>query len=215
VVLMGGSAIVVDPWHERVAAILHLWYPGMAGGHALADVLTGAGGVGPEGRLPFAVPVDEADLGPFDPDATAVTYDLWHGQGRLDRDGVAARYPLGFGLSYAPCVLERAEVEADGAGGVLRVRAVVRNPGERAGSEVVQVYARRRGSVVERPRRLVAFGRVAVAPGRAGGIELDVPVERLRARVDGEWAVEEGRYELVVGRSAADPQSVLVEVEIG
>jgi len=257
VVLMGGSAIVVDPWHERVAAILHLWYPGMAGGHALADVLTGAGGAGPEGRLPFAVPVDEADLAPFDPDATTVTYDRWHGQWLLDRNGVAARYPFGFGLSYGDTVLERAEV--DPAPGVLRIRAAVRNQGPHPTTEVIQIYARptpaapsvaevspvdaqpagpapaaersRGGEGVSeadargtgqgpdaessRPRRLVAFGRVEVAPGRVGGIELDVPVERLRARVDGEWSVEEGRYELVVGRSAADPQSIVLEVEVG
>lgn len=251
VVLMGGSAIVVDPWHERVAAILHLWYPGMAGGRALADVLLGADGVGPEGRLPFAVPVDEADLAPFDPDATSVTYDRWHGQWRLDRDGVAARYPFGFGLSYGATVVDRAEVDA--TAGTLRVRAAVRNDGPRDTTELVQVYARRTppppapdtgstpaagtvaglaapssdivsspgagtagpGPDVERPRRLVAFGRVGVAAGRVGGIELDVPVERLRARVDGEWAVEEGTYELVVGRSAADPQSIVLEVEVG
>ena len=215
VVLMGGSAIVVDPWHDQVAAIVGLWYPGMAGGDALADVLTGA--VEPTGRLPFAVPVDEADLVPFDPDAGSVTYDLWHGQWLLDRRGVAPRYPFGFGLSYTECVVERAELDvgdpADGRR--LRVRAAVRNLGERPADEVVQVYAGLPRGSVERPaRRLVAFGRVQAAAGRACGIELDVPVERLRVRVDGEWSVEEGTYELVVGLSAADPQSVVLEAEI-
>jgi len=212
VVLMGGSAIVVDPWHEQVAAIVQLWYPGMAGGDAMADVLTGA--VEPTGRLPFAVPVDEADLASFDPDATAVTYDLWHGQWLLDRQGVAARYPFGFGLSYTECVVERADLDVTVAGR-LRVRATVRNLGERPADEVVQLYAGLPHGAVARPaRRLAAFGRVVAAPGGVGELVLDVPVERLRARVDGEWSVEEGTYELVVGLSAADPQSIVLKAEI-
>ena len=98
VVLMGGSAILVEGWHDAVPAILMLWYPGMEGGRALADVLLGH--VNPTGRLPFVVPRDAGHLPHFDRDATTITYDLFHGQWLLDRDGHDARYPFGFGLSY-------------------------------------------------------------------------------------------------------------------
>ena len=85
------------PWMDAAAARCMLWYPGMEGGHALADVLTGA--APPGGRLPFAVPRDEADLVEFDPDATAEIYDLFHGQWHLHRTGVRAAFPFGFGLT--------------------------------------------------------------------------------------------------------------------
>ncbi|HEX5480445.1 MAG TPA: glycoside hydrolase family 3 C-terminal domain-containing protein [Dehalococcoidia bacterium] len=100
VALMGGSAIMVERWHDEPAAILMLWYPGMEGGRALADVLLGR--VNPTGRLPFAVPTDAAHLPFFDRAAHEITYDLFHGQWLLDRDAHAARYPFGFGLSYTP-----------------------------------------------------------------------------------------------------------------
>ena len=75
VVLMGGSAIMVEGWHDEVAAILMFWYPGMEGGRALADVILGPRQ--PNGRLPFAVPRDASHLVPFDREATAVTYELF------------------------------------------------------------------------------------------------------------------------------------------
>ncbi len=111
VVVMGGSAVVM-PWCDDVPVVLLAWYPGMEGGHALADVLVGA--VAPSGRLPFAIPADEADLVPFDREARSVVYDLFHGQWKLDRDGKAARFPFGFGLSTTSFELGDACLGADG-----------------------------------------------------------------------------------------------------
>ncbi|MEP6626187.1 MAG: glycoside hydrolase family 3 C-terminal domain-containing protein, partial [Acidimicrobiia bacterium] len=68
VAVMAGSAVVM-PWIDAPAATLLLWYPGMEGGHALADVVFGA--VAPSGHLPFAIPRDETDLVHFDADAAA------------------------------------------------------------------------------------------------------------------------------------------------
>ncbi len=98
VAIMAGSAVVTEAWRNQVPAILMLWYPGMEGGHALADILFGR--VNPSGRLPCTFPVSPDDLPVFDRDATAITYDLWHGYRKLDRDGTAAAFPFGFGLSY-------------------------------------------------------------------------------------------------------------------
>ncbi len=69
VAIMAGSAVVISEWDQLVPAILQPFYAGMEGGHALADVLLG--NVGPRGRLPFSVPRSEADLPPFDRDATS------------------------------------------------------------------------------------------------------------------------------------------------
>jgi len=98
VVVIGGGTIVLDPWDGEVGAVLLAWYPGMEGGHAITDVLLG--NTEPAGRLPMAIPHRQDDLPQVDWDANAVTYDRWWGQRKLDRDGAAAAYPLGFGLGY-------------------------------------------------------------------------------------------------------------------
>jgi beta-glucosidase len=97
-VVMCGSAVLMERWREVVPAILILWYPGMEGGHALADVVLGK--EKPTGRLPFAIPTSAEHLPPFDPKAKVVEYGPLHGQALLDSMGVEAAFPYGFGLSY-------------------------------------------------------------------------------------------------------------------
>jgi beta-glucosidase len=174
----------------------------MEGGAALADVLLGA--AEPGGRLPFAIPRDAADLPPFDKNATAVTYDRWHGQRRLDRDGVAAAWPLGFGLSYTSFAISDVSVSPD-----LEVRATVLNSGERAGGHVVQVYGRRGDE-----RFLVGFARVEAGPGERVPVVIDIPRDRLSVRTGpGLWALPPGPITLDIGANAADPDAVSITVE--
>jgi len=98
VVLMCGSAVLMERWRHSVPGILILWYPGMEGGHALADIILGSRK--PTGRMPFAIPTSANHLPPFDPDATVLEYGELHGQALLDHMGVKAAYPYGFGLKY-------------------------------------------------------------------------------------------------------------------
>src|SRR5690242_8039869 len=112
VVVMTGSAVITETWRERVPAILVLWYPGMEGGHALADVLLGR--VGPSGKLPCTFPRRAEDLPFFDRGARAITYDLWHGYRKLERDGADAAFPFGFGLSYTTFRLGGLHIERTG-----------------------------------------------------------------------------------------------------
>jgi beta-glucosidase len=212
VVLMGGSAILVEAWHEAVPAIVMLWYPGMEGGRALADILLGR--VDPTGRLPFAVPRDAGHLPYFDRDATSITYDLFHGQWLLDRDRHDARYPFGFGLSYGPqAVVKDVAVEAGDAG--LSISARLVNEGGRDATEVVQVYAGLRGSRRERPSwRLAAFARTDAPAGGSADVRLSIPYERLAVRVNGGWVVDAGAYEIAVGRHAHDPLAIVVPIDL-
>lgn len=161
VLLMSGSAILAVPWIGKVGAALMVWYPGMEGGHAIADVLTGA--VNPSGRLPFVVPTDERHLPAFDPDAREVTYDAWHGQWLLDRDGHAARYPFGFGLSYTVFRLEQASRQKDTA------LVQVTNCGQRDGAVVVFAFDRD-GHVA----RLIDLRKVRIAAGVTVTVALSV-----------------------------------------
>jgi beta-glucosidase len=98
VVLVCGSAVIMERWRHSVPGILILWYAGMEGGHALADVILGRRR--PTGRLPFAIPTCADHLPPFDPGASTVEYGELHGQALLDQLGVPAAYPYGFGLTY-------------------------------------------------------------------------------------------------------------------
>ncbi|MEN8160483.1 MAG: glycoside hydrolase family 3 C-terminal domain-containing protein, partial [Myxococcota bacterium] len=200
VAVMAGSAVLM-PWLDDVQAALLLWYPGMEGGHALADVLTGASE--PGGRLPFAIPQGEDDLVPFEIDADRTTYGLLHGQWWLDWNGVEAQRPLGFGLGYTRFTLEDPKRDAD------RVSVTVRNVGARGGSTVVQLYGAVPGSAFERPpKRLVGFARVALGPGESRRIAIQADRALLDVRRDGVWLREPLPVELAIGLDAASASPV-------
>jgi beta-glucosidase len=109
----------------------------MEGGHALVDVLTGAHN--PSGHLPFSVPTTEEHLPLFDRDATAITYDRFHGQRLLDKLGQRAAFPHGYGLSYTTFEIRRVELDQTSSGGATLIVEVA-NTGPRDGGHVVQVY---------------------------------------------------------------------------
>ena len=209
VVVVAGAAVTMEAWRQQVPAILLGWYSGMEGGAALADVLLGDRE--PGGRLPFAVPRDEADLPPFDQDASTVTYDRWHGQRLLDRTGTAAAYPLGFGLSYTSFTLSDASAAVHGD--VLTVRATVANTGDRPGGHVVQAYATR-PDPDGLDRFLVGFDRVEVAPGDRAPATIEVPLRRLAVRAGGGWRLPPGPYRLDVAGHAADPGALTLTVDL-
>jgi len=215
VVLMGGGAILCEGWRHSVNAILLLWYPGQQGGEALADVLLGR--VSPSGRMPFAVPTSALHLPAFEPRAKTVVYDLWHGYRRLHRQGHAAAFPFGFGLSYSFFAHGELQAELLGEAAILRVSLTVTNSGSMAAAEVVQVYLEPPGQEVERPARsLVGFARLQLEPGEAQRLELAIPLQRLAYFDEGADAfrLEAGLHRVVVARHAEDP-GLGVEVEVG
>jgi beta-glucosidase len=179
VAIVAGSAVLTETWREAVPALLQVWYSGMEGGHALADVLLGR--VDASGRLPFSIPTDEAHLPEFDRDATAITYDRWYGQRLLDRLGVPAAYPLGFGLSYTTFDLDGCAAEQIGPES-LAVTTTVRNTGGRDGRHVVQVYGVRLDGDRAGERALLGFAPVRVPAG--GSAEVTV---RASLRPLGRW----------------------------
>ena len=202
VVVVNSGAPVELPWRDEVPAVLAVWFPGMEFGNAMADVLLGD--VEPGGRLPTTWPSAMAD---------APVLDVTPTDGRLEyaeglhighrahlRAGTEPAFWFGHGLGYTSWEYESIEA-ADAT--VARVR--LRNTGERGGKQVVQVYASRPGSAVDRPVRwLAGFAVVEAGPGQ----QVEVPVEispRVMRHWDGDgWAVEPGELTLTVGRSAGD-----------
>ncbi|MEX2625403.1 MAG: glycoside hydrolase family 3 C-terminal domain-containing protein [Ilumatobacteraceae bacterium] len=215
VVVMAGSAVVA-PWADTVGAVLLLWYPGMEGGAALGDVLSGWSE--PGGRLPFAVPHDEADLVPFDRDAATVTYDLLHGQWWLDHCDVEPHFAFGAGQGYTTWDVVTASVSPapdDPSGVTAHVTIDVRNTGARDGSTVLFVFAGVPDSdVVRPPRRLIGFRRVHERAGGSARVVVPVDLAHLDVRLDGRWSREPGSYHLEVCRRAGDPAAVHLDVTV-
>ena len=218
IVVVNAGAPVEMPWRDDVAAILLCWFGGQELGSALADVLYGR--TEPGGRLPTTWPVTLADAPVSDvtPHDGVVRYDegIHIGYRAWLKAGVEPAYPFGAGLGYTRWQFGPPAVEPAPGGDGLRVTVDVVNTGERAGKQVVQVYARRERSVADRPRLwLVGFGVVRAAAGERSTLIVDVPRRRL-AFWDAGWVDEPGDYELFVATSSAelgDPITVRIPAE--
>jgi beta-glucosidase len=216
VAMMGGSAIITENWRGQVPAILMLWYPGMEGGHAFADILLGK--VNPSGKLPCVFAARSEDLPYYDMNAKAITYDLWHGYRKLERDGAIPAFPFGFGLSYTTFELDHLRLSdaSLGAGDTLTVTLDVTNCGPVSGDTVVQVYVSVPTSRVERAsKELKAFQRVGLKADETKTVKVDIPVKDL-AYYDEQWGwtVERTSYTLIVGQHSLDDRALRMEFTI-
>ncbi|WJY01556.1 glycoside hydrolase family 3 C-terminal domain-containing protein [Curtobacterium sp. 458] len=207
VVVVNSGSPVEMPWRDDVAAVLLTWFGGQEYGNALADVLTGA--AEPGGRLPTTWPATLADVpvSNVTPVDGKVAYDegVHIGYRAWLRAGTEPAYPFGHGLGYTTWTI-------DGVAGTPTVRegdsvivtATVANTGARAGKHVVQVYASRADSAIDRPVRwLVGFAPVRLDAGASTEVSIEVPA-RAFAHWDGAWSYEPGTFTLHVGASVAD-----------
>lgn len=199
VVIVGGSAVTM-PWLDRVDGVLDAWYPGEAGGQAVAEVLFGD--VDPGGRLPITFPIAEGQL--------PLVYDhkpTGRGDDYLDLTGQPL-FPFGYGLSYTAFAYSGLATEPatirPGESAVIRCR--VKNVGGRAGDEVVQLYVHDELASVPRPvLQLAGFQRVRLAPGEEREVTFLLGPEQLRL-LDRElrWVVEPGTFRVLLGASSKD-----------
>ena len=219
VVVVVTGAPVLLPWADRPAALVQAHLAGQASGAALVDVLLGD--AEPGGRLATSVPAsgvfpaEERFPGP--PRQVQYRESLYVGYRFHATAGVAARFPFGHGGSYTtfewgePCV-GRGDASTD-----VTLEVAVENVGERAGSDVVQLYVRDVESSVHRPdRELAAFAKVALGPGERQVVRLTLD-ERSFATYDvdeARWRVETGAFELLVARSSTDVHATVpIEVD--
>jgi beta-glucosidase len=213
VVIVAGSAVMVEGWHSQAAAILQTFYSGMEGGTALARLLFGQ--VSPAGRLPFTVASDAGDYPFFDRNATAITYDYWHGYAKLARDGRPARYPFGHGLSYSSFTTRA--LTARRHGDSIACSVAVTNTGTCAAEHVVLLWAQSPGGV--QPfwhRKLVGFTRVSLEPGETRIAPLTVPLQALHWRdpATRQWRLEPGTWHLLTAPTAEAPADQTVQLTL-
>jgi beta-glucosidase len=199
VVLVGGSAITM-PWLDDVGAVVDAWYPGEAGGTAVADVLFGD--YSPAGRLPITFPISEGQL--------PLRYNhkpTGRGDDYLDLTGQPL-FPFGFGLSFTTFEYAGLAIEPTtlGANGSATVRFTVKNTGSVVGDEVAQVYVRDVLASVARPvMQLAGFRRVRLAPGESKTVAITLSADQLRMLDrDMHWVVEPGAFRIMVGSSSKD-----------
>lgn len=199
-VLFSGRPYALGDIADRAAAVIQAFYPGEEGADAIAGILSGR--AEPSGRLPVGIPRDRG--------GQPGTYL----RSRLDGDSqwtvldATPLYPFGHGLTwtrfdYSDLSVPAGPVPTDGE---VRVAATVRNAGELAGTEVVQLYLSDPVASVVRPVRwLAGYARVRLAPGEAARVEFTVHADRTSfTGLDLRRIVEPGVIEVQIGRSSAD-----------
>jgi beta-glucosidase len=208
VVIVNSGSPVLLPWREEVAATLIGYFGGQEFGHALTDILTGV--TEPGGRLPTTWPASQEDVPVINvtPDADgSLTYDegIHIGYRAWLKAGRKPAYEFGFGLGYTDWAIRSVHSPVSAvAGDIVPLTVTLQNTGERAGKQVVQIYAERQDSVVERPVRwLVSSAPVWAAAGETVTAVMNVPT-RLLAYWDEGWQYEPGSYSLRVGTSVSD-----------
>jgi beta-glucosidase len=208
VVLETGNPVAM-PWRDRVRAVVQAWYPGQAGGRAIAEVLTGA--VNPSGRLPLTFPVDldqtpRPELpGQDAPWGTPITIEYDEGAEVGHRwfaqQGLTPLFAFGHGLSYTS--FEYAELEVEG-GDTITATFSVTNTGERDGADVPQLYLT--NAAGDRRMRLLGFQRVELSARETQRLTITAE-PRLLARFNAEtaqWRIADGTHAVAVGKSAGD-----------
>jgi beta-xylosidase len=210
VTLLAGRPYYLGDAPSRAAAIIQTFFPGEEGAGAIAGVLSGR--VNPSGRLPVSIPAS-----PGAQPSTYLASPLARTTG-VSTVRVDAAFPFGHGLGYSPFEWTEPSVEtaAVATDGIARVSVMVRNIGDRAGADVVQLYLSDPVATVVRPmQRLIGFRKVALAAGEGMRLTVDVPADLASfPGLDGARIVEPGELVLGFGRSSGDiPLSVGVVLE--
>lgn len=192
-VLMNGSMISINWANEHIPAILESWYPGQAGGTAVANALFGL--FNPGGRLPVTFYRSRSDLPPFDDYSMENrTYRYFTGD---------PLFGFGFGLSYTTFAYRNLQIEPETipSGESVSVRVEVENTGQRTGDEVVQLYVQDTEASLPVPQlQLQGFVRIRLEPGEKRAVEFKVSPEQMSfADEQGQWVLEPGEFKVWVG----------------
>jgi beta-glucosidase len=214
-VISGGSAIALQDVLEAADAVLFAWYPGEQGGVAVADILFG--NANPSGRLPVTFYKSIDDLPPFDDYSMKErTYRFFTGE---------PLFPFGYGMSYTKFNYSKIKISKGtiSEGKKIQLNLTITNTGDRAGEEIVLIYASRTAETIENPgsylpvaeKSLVGFTRVSLEAGetRAIPIEADLMDMHQWDEVNQKYFVEKGNYVLQVNPCGSSGFSMVVKVK--
>ncbi len=200
VVLVGGSAITMDAWIDDVDAVLMAWYPGEAGGLAIADLLLGTRN--PSGKLPITFPRNEGQL--------PLNYNHFPtGRGDDYVDGTGhPLFPFGYGLSYTSFEYSdlKLSLSTFTAKDTVIISFKLKNTSNVAGDEVAQLYTHDELASVARPvKELKGFQRVSLAPGETKTVSFTLTAEMLTLfNSTMEEVAEPGTFRIMIGGSSKD-----------
>ncbi len=192
---------------EGCNALLECWYPGQEGGTAMADILFGD--VNPGAKMPVTVARDAGQVPVFynrKPSAR---------RGYVFEE-ISPLFPFGYGLSYTRFDIGKPRLSSHriGVGGAVTVEVDVRNAGDRAGDEVIQLYVRDQTASVTRPiKELKGFERITLAAGEARTVRIALNSDAFALwNLDMEEVVEPGLFDIMVGPDSENLQTVTLEI---
>lgn len=212
-VFVAGSPVQMGSFADRAKAIVWSFYAGMEGGNALAEVLLGK--VNPSGKLPETFPYSHEDcsahcVGDFaKKDLLEYREGVYVGYRYYEKNQIPVQFPFGHGLSYTDFEYASLEVEKEenGAGLIVNVSCLVKNTGDMAGKEVLQLYVAAKDSAVDRPvKELKGYEKTELKPGETKKVNFALNPESF-AYFDeetGHFRAEAGCYEILIGASLTD-----------
>lgn len=222
VVVLETSGPVLMPWVDQAAGIVQAWYPGTAGGEAIARVLFGE--VNPSGHLPATFPASESQLPrpklDGDPKNEAVRFAVNYHEGAavgykwFDLKGLKPLFPFGHGLSYTQFTYSG--LAASQKDGKLSVRFKITNTGAVKGKDVPQLYVAPLNAKWEAPKRLAGWDKVDLAPGESKEVSVTVD-PRLLGMYDSRsktWRIAKGGYKVLLAQDAADAKAASVTIQL-
>jgi len=210
VVLVGGGPVDMSLWINEVKGLIQVWYPGMEGGNALANIITGK--VNPSGKLPMTFPKKLEDspahaLGEFPGENGEVNYNegIFVGYRYFDTYNVAPEFSFGHGLSYTSFEYNDLNIQKDSD--KVKLSFFIKNIGETDGAEIAQIYIHDTKASVKRPiKELKAFEKVFLAVGESQLIEIELSDDAFSFydETKKSWVLEPGEFKISVGSSSRD-----------
>lgn len=220
VVLSNGGVVSLQGMTDHVPAVLELWLAGQASGTAAAAILFGA--AEPGGRLAETIPHSLTDTPahvnwPGTDSRVLYGERIYVGYRWYDTTDRDVAFPFGFGLSYTSFAYADLRVTVpDPAVAHATVQLAVTNTGQRAGSDVVQLYVAAESPRVDRPRReLKAFSKVHLESGETTTVSFDLDARAFAYWSATGWTVDPGAYGIEIGASSRDiRQNATIHLEV-